>query len=69
MTYLADALGIRVLGDGMIVELFRLAAEFGELTTDESEEALVHSLNVPFVGEVFGGAGARVKFGRGELGI
>lgn len=37
----------------MIVELFSLAAEFGNLATNKTEEALVDGLSVAFVGQGF----------------
>lgn len=67
--YLADPLRLGVLGESMIVELLGLAAELGDLTADESKEALVDGLHVALVGQGFGSSWVRLEMRRVELGI
>jgi hypothetical protein len=67
--YLADALRLGILDKGMIVELFGLTTELGDLTADESKEALVDGLPVAFVGQGFGSSWVRLEVRRVKLGI
>lgn len=59
--YLAEALGLGVLGDGMVVKLLGLAAELGDLPPNESKQTLVYSLDVALVGQILGGALTRFE--------
>lgn len=51
--YLANALRLRVLGNGMIVEFLGLIAEFRYLAADESKEPFVNGLYISFIAQRF----------------